>query len=302
MSNGLTVELAELIALRRDARASYTLHTSAARLGSHRSPIRARGMDFSETRHYQAGDEIRHMEWRATARSGKPHIKLYQEERERAVVLLVDFNPSMLFGTRLAFKSVVAARLSALLAWMVMSQGDRIGAVLFSANEHSEFMPKSREAGVLALLSALCHYTKQTQSMQFAKPRRFSEALLRLHRVVRPGSMVVCVSDFYHMDEETETHFKRLRLHNDLLAYHVCDLIELGPPPPGEYPISNGQDVLQLDLQTRTQQAAYQHECQERLLLLQNRLQRLGIPYTQVTSLSALPLLLRQTFPRRRHD
>ena len=137
MTYGVTAELNELIALQRYAQIGhYRPKGRSLRAGQHLSKLRGRGMDFAEVRHYQAGDEIRHMEWRVTARTGRPHVKLYQEERERPVIILADFSPSMYFGTRLAFKSVVAARLAALLAWTVVKQGDRVGGLLFSAFKH----------------------------------------------------------------------------------------------------------------------------------------------------------------------
>lgn len=132
MANGVIAELNELIDLRRYVQSIYYRpQGKAIRSGSHLSKLRGRGMDFAEVRNYQAGDEIRHMEWRVTARTGRPHVKIYQEERERPVVILTDFNPSMIFGTRIAFKSVIAARLTALLAWTVIKEGDRVGGVFF---------------------------------------------------------------------------------------------------------------------------------------------------------------------------
>ena len=93
MTDGVVAELPELIALQRLAqRVRYRSDSHAANIGNYRSKVRGRGMDFSEARHYQAGDEIRHMEWRVTARTGRPHVKVYQAERERPVLLLVDFN------------------------------------------------------------------------------------------------------------------------------------------------------------------------------------------------------------------
>lgn len=132
MADGVIAELNELIDLRRYAQSiRYQPEGRAIRAGNHLSKLRGRGMDFAEVRNYQAGDEIRHMEWRVTARTGRPHVKIYQEERERPVVILADFNPSMIFGTRVAFKSVVAARLAAMLVWTVIKQGDRVGGVFF---------------------------------------------------------------------------------------------------------------------------------------------------------------------------
>lgn len=169
MVDGVIAELNELINLRRYAQyARYQPEGLAIRSGNHISKVRGRGMDFSEVRHYQAGDEIRHMEWRVTARTGRPHVKIYQEERERPVVILTDFNPSMIFGTRIAFKSVVAARLAALLAWTVIKQGDRVGGVFFSATQHSEFTPKARDLSMLPMLAALSRYTNQTEQQREA--------------------------------------------------------------------------------------------------------------------------------------
>lgn len=302
MVDGVIAALNELIDLRRYAQSvRYHSESKALRTGNHRSSIRGRGMDFAEVRNYQAGDEVRHMEWRVTARTGRPHVKIYQEERERPVVILADFNPSMIFGTRIAFKSVIAARLAALLAWTTVKQGDRIGGVLFSATQHSEFMPRGRDSGVLPFLAALSHYTEQTLAQREASPMRLSEACLRLHRVVRPGSIVVLISDFYSMDDECEKHLNRLRSHNDLLAYHICDQVELAPPKPQQYAITNGQQELIIDTRVPAVSAAYAHYCQQRIAQLQNQLKRLHIQYVQVTAELDLPWLVRHTFPRRSH-
>lgn len=300
MPEGVIAELKELIDLRRYAQSiHYQPEGKSVRAGTHLSRIRGRGMDFAEVRNYQAGDEVRHMEWRVTARTGRPHVKIYQEERERPVVLLCDFNPSMIFGTRIAFKSVIAARLAALLAWTVIKQGDRVGGLLFSAQEHSEFTPRGRESGVLPLLAALSHYTEQTEEQREMPPRFLSDALIRLRRVVKPGSIVVLISDFYSMNADCEQHLSRLRAHNDLLAYHICDRVELAPPKPQQYAITNGEQELILDTSLRSVNTAYEHYCQQRIIQLQEQFKRVQIQYVQATANSDLPQLVRRTFPRR---
>lgn len=300
MTDGVVADLNELIDLRRYAHSAlYHPEGRALRSGNHMSRLRGRGMDFAEVRNYQAGDEIRHMEWRVTARTGRPHVKIYQEERERPVVILADFNPSMIFGTRVAFKSVIAARLASIIAWTVIKQGDRVGGLFFSATEHNEFTPRGREAGVLPLLASLSNYTSQSESQREAKPRRLSDALLRLRRVVRPGSIVVLISDFYYMDAECEKHLSRLAGHNDILAYHVCDAIELAPPRPQQYAITNGQQEVILDTELNRVNSAYERYCFERVENLKSQLKRLQIQYIQVTSEMNLPQLVRLTFPRR---
>lgn len=300
MADGVVAGLNELIDLRRYAQSvRYQPEGKAIRSGNHLSKVRGRGMDFSEVRNYQAGDEVRHMEWRVTARTGRPHVKIYQEERERPVVILADFNPSMIFGTRVAFKSVVAARLAAILAWTVIKQGDRVGGVFFSANEHCEFTPRGRDLGVLPMLAALSKYTKQSEAEREAPPRLLSDALIRLRRVVRPGSIIVLISDFYSMDTDCEKHLNRLRSHNDILAYHICDRIELAPPKPQQYAITNGKQEIILDTSLPSVSTAYEEYCQQRIEQLQEQFKRSHIQYTQVTADTNLTQLVRQTFPRR---
>lgn len=302
MVNGVIAELNELIDLRRYVQSiHYRPEGRAIRSGTHLSKLRGRGMDFAEVRNYQAGDEIRHMEWRVTARTGRPHVKIYQEERERPVVILADFNPSMIFGTRIAFKSVIAARLAALLAWTVVKQGDRVGGVFFSSTDHSEFIPRSRDSGVLPMLSSLSRYTDQTEEQRESEPRLLSDALLRLHRVVRPGSILVLISDFYSMDSECEKHLTRLASHNDILAYHICDRIELAPPKPQQYAMTNGQQELVLDTSLHSVSRAYEHYCLERVERLKEQFRRMHIQFVQVAADTDLVTLVRQTFPRRVH-
>jgi len=303
MDQGLVAELNELIALKRFARrVRYKPEGKVLRGGDHLSRLRGRGMDFAEVRNYQAGDEIRHMEWRVTARTGRPHIKVYQEERERPVVLLTDFNPSMYFGTRVAFKSVIAAQLSALIAWTAVKQGDRIGAMFYSANGHNEFMPQSRESSVLPLLASLSHYTHQLDQQENTKPPvALSNALLRLRRVVKPGSILVLISDFYQIDDECEKHLSRLRANNDVIAYHICDALELAPPPPAHYAITDGKQELLLETTNNRIRYDYQAWCEHHRARLASLMQRLRIPYHQVTAEQNLALLVHQTFPGRAH-
>ncbi|WED43040.1 DUF58 domain-containing protein [Legionella cardiaca] len=299
MSEGLVAELDELIAYKRYAhKVHFKSENNARYVGNHSSKLRGRGMDFAEVRNYQAGDEIRHMEWRVTARTGRPHVKLYQEERERPVVILCDFNPSMYFGTRLAFKSVVAARLAAMIAWTVIKQGDKVGGLLYSPNEHSEFTPHSRNLGALPFLAGLCRYTSAVLDSN-SNPIMLSDALIRLRRVVRPGSIVVILSDFYATDADSERHLSRLRAHNDVIVYHLCDPLELAPPKPQFYPVTNGQQEAVFDTTDDEVSKNYERYCEERIANLKMLFKHQQIPYVQVTAEMNIPKLVRQTFPRR---
>jgi uncharacterized protein (DUF58 family) len=298
--DGLSVSIAELLVLAGSAqRVRCPPEGYAVRPGLHRSKVRGRGMDFAEARNYQAGDEIRHMEWRVTARTGRPHVKVYQEERERPVLLLVDFNSSMFFGTRVAYKTVVAARLAAILAWTAAKQGDRVGGLVYSADSHQECTPRTRQSGVLPLLASLSAYSQQPGARQAENPNSFNQALLRAQRLVKPGSILVLISDFYHVDEQSERLLNRLRAHNDILAYHICDPLELAPPAPQRYAMTDGESDLVIDTTVDDTRVHYQSYCGQRIARLQAQLQRSQIQYVQVTAQMNLASLVKQTFPSR---
>lgn len=305
MTKGITIDLPELIALRRYAQMTrhHTEGKAATRVGHHQSQRRGRGMDFSEARNYQAGDEVRHMEWRVTARTGRPHVKVYHEERERPVVIFSDFNPSMYFGTRIAFKSVTATRLAAIIAWTVTQQGDRVGGLIFSAQTHHEFLPRSRQTGVLPFLASLSQYSQLLSSFVESPQEQdnFNHALRRLRRVTKPGSRVVLISDFYGLNENSEKYLSRLCGHNDVLAYHICDPLELAAPQPQVYTITDGKQELILDTTLDSVRFDYQFYCEQRLRDIHALFKRLNIQCTQVTANLDLALLVKQTFPWRVH-
>ncbi|MDQ6629934.1 MAG: DUF58 domain-containing protein, partial [Pseudomonadota bacterium] len=169
------------------------------------------------------------------ARTGNPHVKVYQEERERPVVVFVDLNPGMFFGTQGVLKSVLAARAAALIAWAAVARGDRVGAMLFNG-EHSDLQPRGGKLGVLRLIRQLVAHTDPRAGIEApGHETGLSAALGRLRRVARPGSLVVLISDFYGIDDETARHLSWLRRHNDVVALQIVDAIEEAPPPSGRY-------------------------------------------------------------------
>lgn len=298
--HGLAVSVTELIALASQAqRVRYPPKGYASRSGLHQSKLRGRGMDFSEARNYQAGDEIRHMEWRMTARTGRPHVKVYEEERERPVFIIVDFNPSMFFGTRVAFKSVIAARLAAILAWTAGKQGDRVGGLVYSPLAHQEFTPRTRRAGILPFLAGLSQYSQRTPSANQDGKLAADQALSRMQHLIRPGSIVVVISDFYHWDATHERLLRRLSGHNDLLAYHICDPLELAPPLPQVYGMTNGTTNVIVDTSIDSVRFGYQFYCEQWMTTVRQQIQRIPMEYVQVTSDMNLALLVKQTFPQR---
>ena len=244
------IDSRSLVALRGPARRLSLrprAHVSAARDGNHLTPFRGRGMEFNEARIYQAGDEIRHMDWRVTARTGQPHVKLFHEERERPVWLWVDQGASMRVGTRGAFKSVRAAEAAALLAWAAVDGGDRIAAVMFGGDCHRELPPRSRATGALRLIEMLAHTCTQPPGERGA----LHQQLDRLARLVKPGSLVFLLSDFRGLSHREEVLMGRLAAHNEIVIGLIHDPLEAELPPPGLYPVSNGRRTGWLDSRSR---------------------------------------------------
>ncbi len=250
---GTTVQLDELIHDRHSIRALSVgakrgVHSLLA--GGERSPFKGRGIDFEEVRRYQAGDDVRHMDWRVTARTGAPHLKIFREERERPVFLVVDYTSSMLFGTKVAFKSVVAAKAASLLAWASHHRGDRIGAVVFSDRGHGERRPRGGKSGVLQVLDLLTRHhqeVRHTQRHKNGERSVFESALARVTRTARPGSLIFVLSDFRNMNTQTVSYFIRLSGHHDVVCVLIYDQLEVEPPVPGVYRVTNGTDFGVLD-------------------------------------------------------
>ncbi len=250
LNSATHVTTAELIGLQQPARKlklARRLPATASITGNHRSRFRGRGMDYAESRIYQPGDDIRGMDWRVTARAGRPHVKVYEEERERPVALLLDFGPSLFFGSRKALKSVVAARIATLLAWAAARNGDRVGALLFNG-DHSELPPRRGQRGVLTLIRNIVTYADPLRGLAARpEPGHLTTALERLRRTVRPGSLIFLIGDFYDIDDDTGHQLQRLRQHNDVVAIQIVDPLERQAPPPGLYAVTDGQRTGFLD-------------------------------------------------------
>ena len=262
LNSATRVTVEELIALQRHAGKISLAPAQAARAplaGNHGSRFHGRGMDYQESRVYQAGDDVRSIDWRVTARTGRTHTKLYEEERERPVILFVDLNPGMFFGTRGSLKSVAAARAAALLGWAAAAHGDRVGALLFNG-EHCELTPRGGRHGVLRLIRELVGRTDPHLALLHAEPGPggLNAALARLRRISRPGSLIFLLSDFYGIDDETGRHLLRLRHQSDLAAIQVVDPLELATPPAAPYGVTDGSATGVLDTRDAAVRQAYQ--------------------------------------------
>lgn len=261
-SAAISLDLAELIALRTGSR-GFSLKPRQIRSGQsggYLSRIRGRGMEFSEVRSYLPGDDVRNIDWRVTARCGKPHTKMFQEERDRPVLLAIDYRRPMFFATRGCFKAVQASKLAALLAWQTLQQGDRVGAFLFSEDRHCELRPQLGKAGVLTLLRQMVSDPAWQRPLHhpFEPQQRLAQTLMRLRRVARPGSLILFMSDFSQWDEQVEKQLSMLGRNNDIGLLFCYDPLEAELPPAGSYRISDGVRDLTMTTLEKSGRLSYQ--------------------------------------------
>jgi uncharacterized protein (DUF58 family) len=214
--------------------------------GEHRA-LRApagRGLLYADSRPYQRGDDVRSIDWRVTARQGRPHTKVFEDEHQRPLWIVVDRSPGMDFGTRVAFKSVLAAQAAAWLAWGAAARGDRVGGLVVDAGTAWLSPARSGDAGVIALLAALCNGEGARDGRLSRHPvDALSGALALLAPLLRRGDQVVLVSDFSPFDSEPtgralERSLAAIAGQCGLLLTQVADPLEIEAPPPGRYPVA----------------------------------------------------------------
>jgi uncharacterized protein (DUF58 family) len=229
-------DLAELLELQALARTVSLPSVGSARaqlLGAHRGVHRGRGLEFEEVRPYVAGDDARSIDWRVSARRGRLHTKLFREERERPVWLLVDLQPGMFFASRTQLKSALAVRTAALLAWVASHAGDRVGAVIANGAETVCLPPRARQAGVLTIINTLL--ALQPQKPAAPRPAALTAALGMLAPLVHPGSLVRAISDFAVLDAGAEIAWSALAAHAECRLFWITDPLEQQGLPTGRF-------------------------------------------------------------------
>ena len=250
--DGVHVDLKDLIRIQFKARGFSFLprqpvHSILA--GRHSSRLRGRGLNFEELRRYLPGDDIRNIDWHVTARVQKPYVRVYTEERDRPVLLLVDQRQSMFFASQGAMKSVIAAEAAALAAWRAIDVGDRVGAVIFSDDELVEIKPHRSNAHVMRILDTITRLNHQlnADSKVTPNPKMYDRALDKATHLATHDFLVCTISDGFGLGEESKKHGTRIAAHNDLLALFVYDPIEKELPSSGTLVFGQGNQQLEVN-------------------------------------------------------
>jgi len=259
----------------------------SAMMGRHASRTRGRGLNFEELRQYQQGDDIRNMDWKVTNRTGKPHVRVYSEERERRVMLAVDQRSAMLFGSTRVMKSVAAAELTALAAWRSLDAGDRVGAMIFNDHEITEVRPHRSRTHITRMLSMLQRHSVEllnsvhSQSVGATTPTngdQLNRVLTELNALAGHDMQIVLVTDLYGSDKKTEELIARLSQHNDVMLGFMFDPMEAKLPNAGRLAVSDGSMQLEVDTQDPALQEKYAYLFEQRLERARTFLQTYQVP------------------------
>lgn len=248
--------------------------------GRHASRLRGRGLNFEEIRAYVAGDDLRHLDWKASSRVGHALVRSYTEERDRPALFVVDQRISMFYGTRRAMKSVVAAEVAALGAWMSFQAGDRAGAVVFDdATIHSIRAHRSRSR-VLAVLGALARSNQALRADDpvRANPKQLDAALRAALHLATHDYLVFIVSDFMGADEQTLQLTRELAAHNDVIAALVFDPSARSVPDRGKIVVTEGELQVELDFGSKTIREPLSAMFDRRQAQTVDLLRRCGVP------------------------
>ncbi|ROS05002.1 uncharacterized protein DUF58 [Sinobacterium caligoides] len=245
--------------------------------GPYRTRIRGRGIDFSEVRSYQPGDDVRHIDWRVTARSNQPHTKLFSEERERNVVIFTDQRSNMAFGSKRCFKSVLACAAHSLIAWSALHSNDRVGSMIASQQLHS-LKAKRNQKTLLRSLQQLADSNQQLGHDNFDTITPLSQCLVELQQICKPGSTVFIISDFHDFDEQCFQQLYRISRHCELHAIQIYDPLEEQLPSAGNYRISDGKQHTTINTANPRLREQYREDYLDRRQQLSERLASLHIP------------------------
>lgn len=298
---GIVASVAELVARRGDAArldATPRGRVRTLHAGAYASAFRGRGMEFDETRAYQPGDDVRAIDWRVTARTGRVHTKLFHEERERPVLMLVDQRPHMRFGTRDAFKSVVAARAAATVAWAARDRGDRIGGLIVGEGplRRGLHAPQRSRARLLHFLSALSDATASHERAGTGSelpPHPLADALALLARTSRPGTLLWIISDFADLDDEAARQLSRLARRCQVACVLVHDALEAEMPSSDAYRVSDGARVLELPTGSRRWREEYAARFAARRETLETLCRERGMGFVAIRTGDDVAALLR---------
>ena len=280
---------------------------NSALSGKNASKLRGRGLNFEELRHYRPGDDIRSMDWKVTQRTGKPHIKVFTEERERNVFLAIDQRMTMFFGSSNKMKSVIAAELAALIAWQISDSGDRIGAVIYN-DQQTKVIPAKR--GKQHVVNLLAEVLKKNHELSLDNPidtsinnhvhqqtdesESYNKMLATLNKVSSHNGLIILIGDGHGFNDKSTDFIKQLRQHNEVIACHVFDPLEQTLPKMSQMIVSDGVQQIQFSSENKQVQKNYEAEIARQLDSYVKAAKKYRIPLIEIDTINPVEQQLRK--------
>ncbi len=246
--------------------------------GEYHSAFKGKGIAFSEVREYQYGDDIRNVDWNVTARFNHPYIKVFEEERELTVVLLVDVSGSRFFGTLSQLKMNVITEISAVLSFSAIQNNDKVGVILFSDKIEKFIPPKKGKQHILRIIRELLNFRPENRKTSITEALRF------LSNAIKKRSIVFLISDFmdYHFEDALRIASKR----HDLIGLHIYDIRETELPDIGLINIvdaETGKEML-VDTSSRYIRNTYKNSWKKRTDDLNEIFLKLGVDTASIST------------------
>ncbi len=287
--SGVYVSVADLVGLATESIAKRRIRRSTGgHSGSLVSRMRGRGVDLDEVRLYQAGDDVRNIDWKVTARKQRTHTKIFREERERPTMLIVDQTSSMFFGSQVRLKSVAAAEVAARMAWQTLNARDRVGGVVIGTNGLRVRKPIRSKLNVIRLLGAICDANRQLDAShhldETAEPR-WQDVLLNLRRATPNGHRLVFISDFESIGDNDLRELLVLQNHNEVSLIHIYDTLERNLPPSGRYSVTDGSKTVSFSSGSPRSQSSYEARFEQRRERLEEACRSRGIRFVSLTTI-----------------
>lgn len=271
--------------------------------GNERTHFRGRGMDFEEVRLYQPGDDIRNIDWRVTARTQVTHTKVYREERERPVLILVDQRSPLFFGSRQCFKSVMAAEIAAILAWAALERGDRIGGMVLGDQEQRDIKARRSKHSVLEFIHQIQDFNQRLKSPFYQTAEDKINPLINdARRIAKPGSAVFIISDFHDLNEKDNASIYQLTRHTDVSLLKIHDPLESYLASSNSLSVSNGSQQILLPTNDKRFQQIFHQQFVERQQQLQDMCRSMGIALLNFSTGDNLISAMRKYFGNGRYE
>ena len=286
MEAGVVISLDELIQLSLLAKKVNFLPNkkiNSILSGRHGSKLRGRGMDFLELKTYVQGDDTSNIDWRATRRSHKTYVKVFNEERDRSVHIVLSQQSNMFFGSQGSFKSVQAARLAATVLYSVLHSGDRVGAVLFNDEEVLQFKASTGKKNATQVLKEIVRLNQLLPLRQKqTNPKMLNKALERLMPQLKHDDLVIIIGDGSGLDDESQAKLTHIAQHNDIIGTLVYDPLERELPDLGSLLFRSHSQFIEVNTSDKDFREAYENNYINRLEHFSNIALMHKIPLLQI--------------------